>query len=430
MTDPNPQGGRVVFLIDVNAMFAACAAAEDPALRGKPVIVAGDPEDRRSIVLTSSYEARARGVKTATPLRQALSLCPEALVVPPDHALYRRYHEKMIRVLQGFTPVVESVSIDEAFMDVTGCPGMDLGVAGLAREVRRSVLEKTQLKTSLGVSTSRFLAKMASSLAKRADDGVFVLWPSAVPKVLWPLPVGAFHGIGPKTEERLMARGIRTIGDLERAGPATIGEILGSTGPAFLQELRGEDQTPVKASDDAIKSMSHELTFSRDIPTPDALRPVLLALSDQVAHRLRSAGLAGSTVGLRLRNNKFKDWSRQMRPEHPVFLTGDLYRAALGLMERMPKEAFPCRLAGVGASGLLEEGTLPQTLFEGPKSPRADLARAVDRVRAKFGEDSLRPAGVLGSPGEDLYDHALFGSSFKTRGQDDGRKDGPKKKPT
>jgi len=405
-------------------MFAACAVAEDPSLRGKPLIVAGDPEDRRSIVLTASYEARPLGVHTAMPLREALRLAPKAVIVPPDHALYRRYHKRLMETLRGFTPLVEEVSIDEAYLDVAGTPGLEEGVESLARHIRDKVRDACSLTVSLGVSSTRFLAKMAANLAKDRPGGIVVLGPEDASRVLGPLPIGAFHGIGKRTEERLVARGVSRISDLERVGEAGLRTFLGEVGPAFLADLHGRGSARVAAEATDAKSISHEMTFARDVVRREDLLPILLALSDQVAWRLRAERMAARTVGMRIRHRTFTDHSRQMSVPKGVFLTEELYGAAAGLLDRMPEAAFPCRLASVAASKLTPIPSERWALFPSSPSRGEALARTVDRLRRRFGQAAVMPAGVLGSPGEDLYDRALHGSSFRTRGLEksgDGR---------
>lgn len=416
-----PQGGDLtgeptLVLIDVNAMFASCAAAEDPSLAGRPLVVAGNPDDRRSIVLTASYEARSFGIRTAMMLRQALALCPEAVVVPPDHDLYRAYHERLRQVLLSFTPVVEDISIDECYLDLAGCPGIDRGPLEMARTIREALRVGTGLVASLGVAPTRFLAKMAASLAKKEPDGVRLLHLDDVPGSLYGLPIGEFHGIGPKTEERLRSRGVRTIGDLAAMDEPALRLALGEAGPALAGELKGLGSARVASLPGRAKSISHELTFASDIVNREDLRPVILALSDQVAARLRREALVARTVTLRLKDASFREHSRSQTVREGMRFAADLYRTALGLLSRMPRNALPCRLAGVAATSLDEAEGEPQTLFSSGPRREEDLARTVDSIRERFGEGAVLPAGVLGSAGEDLYDKALFGSSFRTRG--------------
>lgn len=406
--------GKTICLVDVNAMFASCAVIADPALAAKPLAVAIDPSDRRSIVLTASYEARDRGVRTAMPLGQALALCPELVVVPPDHALYRRTQQAMGTLLERFTPLVEWVSIDEAFFDLAGCPILAEGAVAACAEIRRATRTELGLPVSIGVSTTRFLAKMASHLAKREPTGVFQLQPAQVPRVLHPLPIEACHGIGPKTAERLRAFSILTIGQLAAVAPHQLTSLIGQVGATFQAELRGEGPSAVKAVSRPAKSISHELTFAQDIAGPDDLRPILLALADQVASRLRRSGLAGSKVALTVRDRTFSSHDRQLTARHPVFLTEDIFRYVLTLLTRFPPSIFPCRLAGVSVAGLAPMAPLPATLFDDPGQAKRALAAALDQIRQRYGEDAMLWASTLGSAGQELYDSTRHGSSFRT----------------
>lgn len=411
---------RVVALCDVNAMFASCAVAEDASLRGRPVIVSGDPSDRRSIVLTASYEARAYGVQTAMPLRGALRLCPSAVLVAPDHDLYRRYSRRLFEVLQEFTPVVAPVSIDEAYLDLTGCPGLREGPRALALRIRARVLEETQLTVSLGVADGRWPAKMAANLAKRDPAGVVCLGPKDLEQRIWPLPVRTFHGVGPKTAERLEGLSIHTIGDLAQADDARL-RALGGQGKAMRLLARGIDPSPV--TDNApVKSISHELTFANDIARPDDLRPVLLGLCDQVAYRLSRGGHAAQTVTLRVRNRDFLDFSRQLTLPEPRHRTDALHGAVLRLLGRMPKEAFPARLVGVAAGAISDLRQSTRSLFPDEAEMRRErLADTVHMLKEKFGEDAVLPLGTVKSPVRQSYDRRRHGSSF-------GRHNAPKDK--
>lgn len=402
---------RVVALCDVNAMFASCAVAEDPSLLGKPVLVAGDPADRRSIVLTASYEARAFGVTTAMPVRAALRLCPQALLVAPDHDLYRRYSQRLFSVLQEFTPVVAPVSIDEAYLDLTGCPGLEDGPEPLAHRIRHTVREKTGLTVSLGISDGRWPAKMAACLAKREPTGVLHLGPGDLHRLIWPLPIRAFHGVGPRTAERLEALSIRTIGALAGADDTRL-RTLGRQGRALRLLAQGVDPSPV-AEESAVKSISHELTFAHDLERPDDIRPVLLGLCDQVAHRLRREGYEAVSVTLRVRNREFVDFSRQLTLAAPAQRTDLLHRATQTLLGRFPAAAFPARLVGVAAGRLAPAASTSQTLFPDADDLRRErLADAVVMLKEKFGEDAVLPLGTVRSAAHPSYDRRRHGSSF------------------
>ncbi|MHB1506250.1 MAG: DNA polymerase Y family protein [Sulfobacillus sp.] len=411
--------GTTICLVDVNAMFASCAVIADPSLAGRPLAVAIDPSDRRSIVLTASYEARALGVRTAMPLGQALAVCSDLVVTPPDHELYRRSQRAMGALLQRFTPLVEWVSIDEAFFDLQGCPALAQGAVAACAEIRRAIRTELNLPVSIGVSTTRFLAKMASHIAKREPSGVFRLKPADVAKVLHPLPIEAFHGIGPKTAARLRAFSILTIGQLALTPPHQLTSLIGQVGNTFQADLRGEGSATVKVAAAAAKSISHELTFAQDIAGPDDLRPILLALADQVASRLRRSGLAGRHISLTVRDRAFSTHERQLTAKQPACLTEEIFRYALTLLARFPESIFPCRLAGVSVSGLVPMSPEPVTLFDAPGHAKRALAETVDQIRQRYGDDAMLWASTLGSAGQELYDSSRHGSSFRTGAMSD-----------
>ena len=374
-------------------MFASCAAAEDASLRGIPVVVAGDPSDRRSIVLTASYEARAYGVRTAMPVREALRLCPGVRIVPPDRGLYERYSRRLFAVLGEFTPVVRPVSIDEAYLDLTGCPGLEEGPLRLARAIRRRVDEATHLAVSIGLADGPWLAKMAADLAKKAPDGVLLLRREDVGDLLGPLPVDAFHGIGPKTAAKLRGMGIRTIADIAQADPVLL-RPFGVHGERMRRLAQGDDDGALPTDGEPV-SLSHEETFAHDVLTPQDLHPLLVRVCDRVAERLRREGFVAQGVGLRLRSAAFRDYSRQATLPAPSARGEDLRHAAELLLARMPRAAFPCRLLGVAAHGLERAQDAPPELFPDEATERRDrLWQAVTAVRRRYGSDAVRPLGA------------------------------------
>ncbi len=389
----DPEMVALFALVDVNAMFASCAAAEDPSLRGLPLVVAGDPSDRRSIVLTASYEARAYGVRTAMPVREALRLCPGARIVAPDRRLYERYSHRLFEVLAEFTPVVRPVSIDEGYLDLSGCPGLADGALPLAARIRARVRERTGLVVSIGLAEGPWLAKMAADLAKKRSEGILLLGPRDVEEIVWPLPVDAFHGIGPKTAARLRGIGIRTIGQIAQADPRLL-EGFGVYGERMRRLARGEDRGAL-AEESPQVSISHEETFARDIANPVDLHPALVAICDRVAERLRREGFVARGLGLRLRNAAFRDFSRQGPLPAPSARAEDLRREAEALLARMPAGAFPCRLLGVAAHALEAADAAPPELFPDDDAERRDkLWTAVTAVRRRYGPDALRPLGA------------------------------------
>jgi DNA polymerase-4 len=393
---------RALVLVDVDAMFAACAILERPELRGLPLIVAGSPEDRRSIVLTASYEARARGVRTAMPLRQALRLCPEATVVPPQRALYRRLSDALVSLLRRFTPLVERQSIDECLLDLTGTPLLTAeGFWGSLVRLRRTIGEELGLPVSVG--GTRWTAKMASLLAKGHPDGVVVLAPADLPRLVYPLPVDRCHGVGSKTAARLRGQGLRRAGDVARL-PEEAARGRGQGVYRLWLELHGAGDDRVFATASVARSLSHEVTFPTDVAAPEELLPVLAALADKVALRMRREHLAARTVTLRLRDARFRDHRRSHTLAEAVTDTARIEAVAKELLTAMPAGALPCRLVAVAVTNLVPEGALPPSLFPDPGADRRRaLWQAADALRARYGPASLRPLASFGALADPLY---------------------------
>jgi DNA polymerase-4 len=390
-----PQMTGVVLHCDANAFFAACHVAEDPSLEGRPLVVAGDPRTRHGVVLTASYPARARGVRTAMTLAAARRLCPDLVVIPPDRGLYLRYSARLRTLLASLSPLVEPFSVDEAWVDMTGALApWDGDPVAAARALRGRVREELRLRVSVGVSRNKLLAKQASEMQK--PDGLTVLWPEDVPARLWPRPVGELFGCGPRTAEKLRALGVATIGDLARYPPAPLARRLGSLAATLQARARGEDDEPVRpprAGD--VRSLSAETTLTADVASPSEAEPALLALADEVAERLRAHGLAGRTVTLKFRTAAFRTHTRQLTLDAPTCYTEPIYEAARRLFAaRGPGE--PVRLLGVGVSGLSPRQAQLDLWGEGRQ---ARLADAMDRIRARFGHAAILPARLARGDG-------------------------------
>ena len=383
----NADGLRpVVWHCDADAFFAACHLAVDPTLRGRPLVVGGDPATRHGIVLTATYEARPYGVKTAMPLAQALRLCPDLVVIPPDGALYGAFSRRLTDLFAEFSPVVEPCSIDEAWLDMGGGalrPYAYDPVQG-ARRLQSRVREEIGISVSIGVSSNKMLAKQASDMEKPA--GVTALWPEDVPTRLWPLPVRALYGVGPKGSARLEAAGIHSIGDLARAPAATLGTVLGGHAGPLQLRARGLDPSrvsvPVPGDE---QSVSVERTLAHDVRDTADARPYLLSLADELASRLRSHRRWGRTVILKYKTARFVLHTRQTLLASPTQDRDRLYQTALGLFASRPHPE-PVRLLGLGVSRLAET---PGDLFENPRD--LALERAVDDIRRRFGTGAIGP---------------------------------------
>jgi DNA polymerase-4 len=396
--------GRTILHVDMDAFYASVEQLRDPALRGKPVIV-GAP-GARGVVAAASYEARVFGIHSAMPSTQAQRLCPHAIFVAGDHDRYGEVSQRLMAIFTTFTPLVEAISLDEAFLDVTGARRLHGDGASIGTKIRAAVLEQEGLPCSVGVAPSKFVAKLASEAAKprvgrRGPEpglGVKVVAADEVLDFLHPLPVQALWGVGPKTLEKLQRIGVATVAELaaldERAAVAALGAASG----AHLRRLAmGLDDREV-VPDHRPKSIGHEETFARDHHQLDTLRRELVRLGDSVAARLRSAGMAGRTVSIKVRFHDFRTITRSVTLPSAVDTGPDVIRAASELLARIDPTAG-VRLLGVHVSQLAE-GSARQLSLDDVEAPSWDDATgAIDAIRARYGADAIVPASLSGADG-------------------------------
>lgn len=350
MSDPHDASDRprAIVHLDLDAFFAAVEVLDNPALDGLPLIVGGRPEER-GVVSTASYEARAYGIRSAMPTVRALQLCPEAIVLPPRHGRYHEFSRQVMAILYETSPLVEQISIDEAFVDVTDTiPQWDDAIR-IAREVQQRVRDEVELSASLGVATNKLVAKVASDRDK--PGGLTVVRPGEEAQFLAPLPVRVLWGIGPVTAGKLAEMGVTTVGELAQVSEDRLREHFGRQGAAMAQHARGVDMRPVVTEYER-KSISQELTFARDVAHWDALKRYLWRMSQRVAEMLKSDGLAAGTVSIKLRYADFSTLTRQMSLPVPTDDPIEIYRVALLLLERAWQHGRPVRLLGVGGHNL------------------------------------------------------------------------------
>jgi DNA polymerase-4 len=366
--------------IDCDAFYAAIEKRDDPALTDRPVIVGGG---KRGVVATACYIARTFGVKSAMPMFKALALCPAAVVVPPDMEKYSRVGREVRAMMLELTPLVEPLSIDEAFLDLTGTERLHrlTPAQTLARFARR-VEQEVGISVSVGLSANKFLAKIASDLDK--PRGFAMLGRTEAAAFLAPKPVGAIFGVGKATEQRLVRDGYRILADLQRADESELMRLYGTEGLRLARLARGIDPRPVR-SDRTAKSISGETTFERDIAAFGELEKILWRLAEKVSARLKARALAGATVTLKLKSADFRTRTRARGLSAPTALAGKIFAAGRHLL-KCEADGTRFRLIGIGVSDLTDaEHADPADLVDiGGK--RAALAEhAVDRVRAKFG---------------------------------------------
>ncbi len=377
---------HAILLIDMDAFFASVEQARRPELRGRPVVVGGRAESR-GVVSTASYEARACGVRTAMPIAQAQRLCPRAVLLPVDMTAYKAVHERLLELFGRFTDLVEPVSIDEAFLDVTGSRRLFGAPPEIARQIQHLTREELGLSCSIGCGPTKLLAKLAAELEK--PGGLTILTETDVHGRLRGLPVGALSGIGPVSAERLRSLGISTIGQLQDA-PLTLLETSFAGGGAPLRELAfGGSDSAVHVPHGAPKSLGHEVTFASDVADADLLAATLLDLADHAASDLRRAGYACRTLAVKLRDDAFRTRSRQRTLPAPTTTTTVIYEAALALLDELHGRGRPLRLVGLTLSGLTDAAQLGFDQFG--REPACD--EVVDAVRARWGDGALRRAG-------------------------------------
>jgi DNA polymerase-4 len=376
--------------VDMDAFFASVELLDHPELRGKPAIVGH--ATGRSVVTSATYEARRFGVRSAMPVSQALRLCPTAVVLPPHMHKYQEYSKQVMAIFQQVTPLVEQVSIDEAFLDVAGARKL-LGSPGrIGAGLRERVFNETGLPCSVGAAGTKFVAKLASGRAK--PNGMLVVPPDQTLAFLHPLPISALWGVGPSTQEALISLGLRTVRDVADVPLVTLEKRIGGASARKLHDLaNGIDPRDVTVESQE-KSVGHEVTFEHDVSDPVALRRELLRLATRTAERLRASGLVGRTVALKLRFSDFRTVTRSRTLAEATNVGRRIYDEvadvfdALGTLE-------PVRLIGVRVEQLEEAGGSRLALWD-PDEGWRDAERAIDGVTARFGGDMLRPASLVG----------------------------------
>src|SRR6188508_1984226 len=381
---------RTILHVDLDAFFAAVEQRDRPELRGKPVIVGGMPPGR-GVVSAASYEARVYGVHSAMSITEAHRRCPHGVYLPVDGRRYQQASREVMAILRRFTPQVEPISIDEAFMDVTGSRPLFGEGPEIAAAIKAAVRDDVGLTASVGVATTKLVAKIASDLRK--PDGLVVVPSGEEAAFLAPLPISRLWGVGEKTATVLAEYGVKTIGDLAELSPDLLVRRFGKQGASLVSRAVGLDDDPVHEGDPA-KSVGHETTFDVDTSDPEIIERTLLALSDGVAGRLRSAGVRASTIAVKVRDSSFRTVTRQRTLAEPTDLTEPIYRAALDLA-RPEVRGKKIRLLGVTASGLGEREQL--SLFEADDPRRRRVVEAEDTVRHRFGDRAITRARLVRS---------------------------------
>jgi DNA polymerase IV len=385
---------RSILHVDMDAFYASIEQLDHPAYKGKPVIVGADPKagSGRGVVAACSYEARKFGVRSALPISRAWKLCPEGVYVRPRMKRYAEVSHQVMEVFRRFTDLVEPLSIDEAFLDITGSAALFGQPEAIARSIKDEIKKGTGLNASIGLAPNKFLAKIASDL-KKPDAFVVVEEPN-IAEFLRELPISRLWGVGPKTELRLKEMGFHTIGQIASAPRESLVLSLGTLGEHLYQLSHGRDDRPV-IPDWEPKSVGTETTFDEDTDDRELLLNTILELSDHVAERLRKDEYRARKVTLKLRYSNFATHTKQRSLEKLIQTGGEIAAIARELFAQFPLNR-KIRLIGVSAGDLHRDGGDPQQLpLFGQSNEREKLSHTVDEIKQKFGADSLRRGSQL-----------------------------------
>ena len=389
---PPDDTGCTVLHVDMDAFYASASLLSRPELVGTPVIIGGG--GNRGVVLSATYEARRFGVTSAMPMARARRLCPQATVIAPDHALYSRISAAVMATFDTITPVVEPLSLDEAFLDVSGSVRRLGSPSVVGQLIRDTIHDEQGITCSVGVAPTKFVAKLASGLAK--PDGMVVVPREEVVAFVQQLPVGALWGVGDRTEEALVRLGLHTVADIAHTPVATLKRALGETAGPHLHDLAwGRDPRhvePVRRE----KSIGSDETFEYDVDDPRVIHRELLKLSDRTAARVRAAGMLGRTVTVKVRFSDFTTITRSRTLRDPTDVSREIYDTARGLFDALGLVRARIRLVGVRMEGLVDADGAPiQGLLDEPEVGWREADRAVDRASARFGAGSVRPASLI-----------------------------------
>jgi DNA polymerase-4 len=389
---PADDEGCHILHVDMDAFYASVELRDRPELRGRPVVVGG--LGARGVVLSATYEARAFGVRSAMPVGRARRLCPQAVFIPPRHQLYGAVSREVMAIFRDVTPAVEPLSLDEAFLDVSGAQRRLGAPRAIAELIRREVREQQSITCSVGVAPVKFAAKIASARCK--PDGLLVVPRHGVIDFLHPLPVSVLWGVGDKAEEVLNRLGLRTVGDIAHVPEATLRRELGVAGAHLHALAWGSDERPVTPKREE-KSVGAEETFATDVDDPEVIRQELLRLSDRTARALRAAGCVARTVTVKLRLASFKTITRSRTLPEPTDVAREIYTAACALHESSGLgERARLRLVGVRATGLAPVTGAARQLALGDRAAGwREAEQAVDRIARRFGNDAVRPAALF-----------------------------------
>ena len=389
---PPDDTGCTILHVDMDAFYASASLLARPDLVGTPVIIGA--ARGRGVVLSATYEARRFGVTSAMPMSRAQRLCPQATVLPPDHELYSRMSSAVMEIFRSVSHVLEPLSLDEAFLDVSGAIRRLGPPATIGQLIRDTVHDEQRVTCSVGVAPSKFVAKLASGLAK--PDGMVIVPVDEVVPFVQQLPVGALWGVGERTEEALLRLGLRTVADIAHTPLTTLTRALGDVGGRHLHDLSwGRDPRGVE-QEQRERSIGSDETFAHDLDDPALIHRHLLALSERTASRVRKAGLAGRTISIKVRFADFTTITRSRTLREPTDVSREIYETAVGLYDALGLQRARIRLVGVRMDKLLPVEQAPiQARLDEPDHGWRDADRAIDRASARFGSGAVRPASLI-----------------------------------
>ncbi|MCJ8006760.1 DNA polymerase IV [Lederbergia wuyishanensis] len=395
MKELYPKKGRVILHVDMNSFFASVEMAYDPSLKDKPLAIAGDEEARKGIVVTCSYEARKYGVKTTMPLWEAKKLCPHLIIKRPNFERYRNASMALFEILRRYSELVEPVSIDEGYIDITECYELGSPIE-IANDIQQSLLNQLDLPCSIGIAPNKFLAKMASDMKKPL--GITVLRKRDIAEVIWPLPTVEMHGIGNKTGEKLATLHIHSIGDLAKASDFVLKAHLGIRGLQLKERANGIDTRHVDPdAAEENKSVGNSVTLPKDISNQSKLLEILESLSESVSTRLKKKGYVTKNISITIRYYNRKTISRGKKIINPIVESKDIYQAAKSLFLNNWK-GDPVRLLGITGQDLINEDHAYEQLdlFSYEKAAQKEpLYKAIDKIKSKYGKSILQKGSDL-----------------------------------
>ena len=396
---------RLIYHVDVNSAFLSWESVRrlsrgESDLRTIPSAISGDPQKRHGVILAKSGPAKAYGVKTGEPLVSALQKCPQLVLAPPDHALYERMSAAFVAILREFAPVVEQVSVDECYLDMSGMERIYPDELQAAYLIRDAVRERLGFTVNVGVARNKLLAKMASDFEK--PDRVHTLFDEEIPQKMWPLPVRELYSVGRATADKLQRQGIKTIGALASLDPSLIVAMVGEKQGMMLHEFaNGRDDSPVRTHGEAAKGYSNSVTLSENITTLAQAHGVLLSLIDNAASRMRADGARAYCVGVSIRTDQFKNFSHQRKLKEATDITAEILEIAEQLLREFWDRRMPLRLIGVSLTMITHEQSEQVSLFpDERRERRRKIDHAVDSIRGRFGKGTIHRAAQMSEESE------------------------------